>query len=205
MYAIKTDIRESRIEGEGIFAGEYIPRGTIVYCLDSSTFFITPNELLLLSEEEKNKVIKYGAQNETGNWMMGEDSKKLNHSCDANVLSIFVDDIFCEIAVKDIHEGEEITTDYSLFFSSFSYDMGCNCNASICRKRVTSGQQIDSQTQNLWCLRISEAIGNVFDVKQNLFSSEDEAARKLTSAIKSKVKPNIFPYIKFCLVSQKDP
>lgn len=205
MYAIKTEIHESRIEGEGIFAGEFIPKGTIVYFLDSSTFFIPSNELLLLSEEEKNKIIKYGTQDEAGNWIEGEDSEKLNHSCDANVLSIFVDDIFCEIAVKDIHEGEEITADYGLFFSSFPYNMECNCNASICRKRVTFGQQIDSQTQNLWCLRISEAIGNIFDVKQNLFSSEDEAARRLTSAIKSKFGPTLFPYIKFCLVSQKDP
>lgn len=206
MYLVKISIHQSSIEGEGAFAEEFIPQGTIIYFNDNNndnSNNISPNELLFLPEEEKNKIIKYWVQDEAGNWLpLRESEEKLNHSCDANVLSLFVDGIYCEIAVKAIQEGEEITADYGLLYSSFLYRMECNCNSSICRKQITLGQQTDSQTQNLWQLRISEATGKIFDVNENLFSREDEVAKKLTLAIKSKYKPRIFPYIKFSLISE---
>ena len=205
MYVVKTGIHQSGIEGDGIFAGEFIPLGTIVYFFDDKNISVSSAELSFLPEKEKNKIIKYGVQDEAGNWMLGEGAEKLNPSCDANVLSLFVDDIYCEIAIRDILEGEEITADYGLFFSSFPYRMECSCNSSICRRRVSPGEQIDIQTQRMWHQRISEASSRIFDVKQNLFSTEDETARRLTSAIKSKHSSKILPYIKFSLISQRPP
>lgn len=205
MYVVKTGIHHSGIEGDGVFAGEFIPQGTIVYFYDDKNISVSSAELSFLPEKEKNKIIKYGVQDEAGNWMLGEGAEKLNHSCDANVLSLFVDDIYCEIAIRDILEGEEITADYGLFFSSFPYRMECRCNSSICRRRVSPGEQIDIQTQRLWYQRISEASSRIFDVKQNLFSTEDEIARRLTLAIKSKHSSKILPYIKFSLISGRSP
>lgn len=115
MYVVKTGIHHSGIEGDGVFAGEFIPQGTIVYFYDDKNISISSAELSFLPEKEKNKIIKYGVQDEAGDWMLGEGAEKLNHSCDANVLSLFVDDLYCEIAVRDILEGEEITADYGLF------------------------------------------------------------------------------------------
>jgi len=205
MYLVKTIIHESSIEGNGIFADEYIPMGTIIYFFKKGDVIVRANEISSLPEEEKNKIVKYGMQDESGNWLLGEGEEKLNHSCDANSLSLFVDDIYCDIAVRDISEGEEITADYSLFYSTFPYEIECNCNSSICRKLITGGLQVDLETQRRWCMRISEAASHIFDVKQNLFSLEDEEAKRLTLAIKSKCSPRVFPYLKFSLISEECP
>jgi hypothetical protein len=201
MYIVKTRIQKSCIEGDGTFAGEFIPKGTIVYFYSTDEIFISQNEFLLLSEAKRDTILKYGVQDEAGNWVDGED--KLNHSCDANILSIFIDGIYCDIAVKDIYEGEEITIDYGLFYSSSPYNKECNCNTSICRKIVTSGLPTDIQTQERWHSRISEAISHIHEVKQNLFFLEDEKAKALTSALKTKLNPKIFPYTKFSLISEE--
>lgn len=205
MYLVKTSIHESRIEGDGIFAAQSIPRGTIIYFLKIGDVVIRPNEIPLLPQEEMDKIVKYGMQDESGNWLLGEGEEKLNHSCDANSLSLFVDDIYCDIAVRDISEGEEITADYSLFYSTFPYKIECKCNASNCRKHVTGGLQVGLQTQRMWCMRISEAASRILDVNQNLFSLDDEEAKRLTLAIKSKCRPRIFPYLKFSLISEEYP
>ncbi|MGB3920686.1 SET domain-containing protein-lysine N-methyltransferase [Methanothrix sp.] len=205
MYLVKTHIHESGIEGDGVFAGEDIPLGTIIYFLRKNCAFISYDDFLSMSEEEKDKTIRYGVQDESGNWLLGDGEEKLNHSCDANTLSLFVDDAYCDIAVKDISEGEEITGDYSLFYSSFPYRIECNCNAPICRGAVTGGLQVDLQTYDRWRRRISKAVGCIFAVKQNLFSLEDEEARRLTEAIRSKCRPTVFPYVKFSLISDECP
>ncbi len=205
MYLVKTSIHKSGIEGDGIFAGEYIPQGTIIYFLRKSGVFICYNDFLIMSVEKRDKIITYGMQDESGNWLLGEGEEKLNHCCDANTLPLFVDDTYCDIAVKDISRGEEITGDYGLFYSTFPHKIECKCNASICRKLVTCGLQVDLQTQKLWYMRISEAVGRIFDVKQNLFSLEDEEARRLAAAIKSKCRPRVFPFIKFSLISDECP
>lgn len=203
MYIVKTNIQKSIIEGEGTFAGEFIPNGTIVYFYSTEEIFVPKNKFSLLSEAEKDIFFRYSVQDKAGNWLYG--MYKINHSCDANTLSIFVDGIYCEIAVRDIYEGEEITIDYGLLYSTFPYNQECSCSTPICRKIVTSGLPIDIQTQDIWRSRISEAISHIRDVKQNLFFMEDDKAKELTLAIKTNLNPKIFPYIKFSLISEDSP
>jgi hypothetical protein len=50
---------------------------------------------------------------------------------------------------------------------------------------------------------MSEATECIFDVKQKLFTLESEETKRLTNAIKSKIRPRVFPYIKFSLISQE--
>jgi hypothetical protein len=64
MYLVKTHIHESGIEGDGVFAGEDIPLGTIVYFLRKNCAFISYDDFLSMSEEEKDKTIRYGVQDE---------------------------------------------------------------------------------------------------------------------------------------------
>jgi SET domain-containing protein len=199
MYTIEFYKNESLIDGKGIFAGEFIPKGTIVYYYGSDDTYLSKNELQFLSEEKREQLFKYGVEDESGNWLVTDGDA--NHSCDANILSLFIDSQYCDIAVKDIHAGEEITIDYGLFYSSFPWNMTCKCHSSLCRKIVGSGIPVDTETQELWHSRISEAAGSIFDVKQKLFFIEDERAKALTASIKSKINPRIFPYTKFSLIS----
>jgi len=199
MYVVKNLKEKSEIEGYGVFAAEYIPRGTIVFFFGGDDSFIPKERFHSSSEEEKEIFYRYGVEDEAGNWLLKEDN--INHSCDSNILSLFVDGIYCDIAVKDINPGEEMTIDYGLFYSSFPWSKECRCNSPICRKIFGSGLAVDRETQDMWRLRILEAVARIFEVEQNLFSLEDENARALTAAVKSKRNPKIFPYIKFSLIS----
>lgn len=199
MYLPKISENISCIEGDGIFAGEPIPKGTIVFYYSHSDVYVSKKEFQLLSNFEKQQIYKFGVEDEYGNWIVTEGDA--NHSCDANILSIFVDGLYCDIAVKDIQIDEEITIDYSLFYSSFPWKMICRCHSCNCRGIVGSGIAVDSQTQELWHSRISEATGRIHHVRQALFSREDESARALTLALRSRHSPIIFPYIKFSLIA----
>lgn len=203
MYLNKIYKDKSRIDGIGIFAGESIPKGTIVFYYSSYDYYIFKKDFQCLSNKEKERVIECGVEDEKGDWIVAEGDA--NHSCDANILSIFVDGLYCDIAVKDISAGEEITIDYGLFYSSFPWKMTCRCRSSNCRQIVGSGIAVDFQTQMLWHSRISEAAQRIQCVKQALFSTDDESAKELTIALKSRLDLNIFPYIKFSLISLIPP
>jgi len=198
VYLPKIYKNNSCIDGEGIFAGELISKGTIVFYYSINDVYVSKKEFQCSSNFEKQQIYKFGVEDEYGNWIVTEGDA--NHSCDANILSLFVDGLYCDIAVKDIHIGEEITIDYGLFYSSFPWKMTCRCHSRNCRGIVGSGIAIDSQTQELWHSRISEAAGQILHVRQALFTREDESARALAFALRSRHCPMIFPYIKFSLI-----
>ena len=55
----------------------------------------------------------------------------VNHSCEANTYS----KDFCEIALRDINEGEEITADYTNDIPP-NTKMNCNCGSDKCKKII---------------------------------------------------------------------
>jgi uncharacterized protein len=199
MYTTKIYKNKSGIDGNGVFSAEFIPKGFIVFYLSSKDNFFSKNEVQSLSAEKRDRLFKYGVEDEAGNWtMLDEDA---NHSCDANILSLFIDGIYCDIAVKDIYAGDEITIDYGLFYSSFLWSIKCKCHSAICRKDIGPGLSVDSNTQLLWLSRISDAVSKIHHVKQKLFSVQEVSARALTLTLESKKNAKVFPYIKFSLIS----
>jgi hypothetical protein len=198
VYLPKISKNISCIDGDGIFAGEPIPKGTVVFYYSDNDVYVSKIEFQCLSNFEKQQIYKFGVEDEYGNWIVTEGDA--NHCCDANILSTFVDGLYCDIAVKDIQIDEEITIDYGMFYSSFPWKMTCRCHSSNCRGIVGSGIAVDSQTQELWHSRISKAADRIHHVRQALFYREDERARELTLALRSRNSPKIFPYIKFSLI-----
>ncbi len=63
---------------------------------------------------------------------MQSPERYVNHSCVANTQ---VKD-FCDVAVRDISKGEEITSDYSEGLLS-GFSMRCNCGSKNCRKIIS--------------------------------------------------------------------
>ncbi len=96
--------------GMGVFAKKLIPKGTITWVPDSFDIKITDERLKSMRPEEQDVVYKYGYRESTGAIVIGWDlAKYVNHSFHPSCISTPYD---FEVALRDIHPGEELTDDY---------------------------------------------------------------------------------------------
>ena len=116
-------VRRSGIHGRGLFAlCEFAP-GEVVLRWNTSKL-ITREEQSLLPEEER----KYTHPFDDKHIMLVQPPERfVNHSCNNNTV---VRD-FCDIAIKPIAIGDEITSDYGLDGSGVSFK--CLCGSENCR------------------------------------------------------------------------
>jgi uncharacterized protein len=131
----KTEVRESRIHGHGLFATAVIAKDEIVavkggHIVDRETLHreITPrlgpveiqidDDLFIapVTPEERERSMLYS-----------------NHSCDANV-GMRGEITF--VAMREIQSGEELTHDW-VMTDDDDYSVECNCGAANCRKVLT--------------------------------------------------------------------
>jgi len=131
----KTEVRESRIHGRGLFATADIPKDEIVavkggHIVDRKTLRekVTPqlgpveiqidDDLFIapVTEQERDLSMLYS-----------------NHSCDPN-LGIRGEITF--VAMRNIRTGEELTHDWAMTDDD-EYSVECKCGASNCRKILT--------------------------------------------------------------------
>jgi SET domain-containing protein len=130
----KTEVRESKIHGRGLFAIADIAKNEIVavkggHIVDGKTLRekITPvlgpveiqigDDLFIapVSDEERELSMLY-----------------LNHSCDPN-LGVRGEITF--VAMRDLRAGEELTHDWAMTDDD-DYSVECNCGAPDCRKTL---------------------------------------------------------------------
>jgi hypothetical protein len=131
----KTEVRQSKIHGRGLFAIADIAKDEIVavkggHIVDGKTLRerITPelgpvevqigDDLFIapVSDEERELSMLY-----------------LNHSCDPN-LGVRGEITF--VAMREIRAGEELTHDWAMTDDD-DYSVECQCGASDCRKILT--------------------------------------------------------------------
>ena len=131
----KTEVRESKIHGRGLFATADIARDEIVavkggHIVDRKTLGekITPvlgpveiqidDDLFIapVTEEERELSMLYS-----------------NHSCDPN---LGVRGEITLVAMRDIPAGEELTHDWAMTDDD-DYSLKCNCGVPDCRKILT--------------------------------------------------------------------
>jgi SET domain-containing protein len=140
----KTEVKQSRIHGKGLFAKTTIPVGEIVavkggYILDrqqwteleeklgsaeiqiSETLFIAP-----VNKEQRDGSMLY-----------------TNHSCDPNI-AIQGQIVF--IAMRDIAPGEELTHDWATT-DDLDYEMKCNCGRPGCRGTISGKDWMKKELQ----------------------------------------------------------
>jgi len=114
---VKTLIRPSRIQGTGLFADEFIKKGTIVWRWEEGFDLRVPEEdLKKLSGPARDTFLKYCYFSKRSNRFVlcFDDARFINHSDTPNLKNVFAPDAGedFDIAVRDIHPGEEITGDY---------------------------------------------------------------------------------------------
>jgi len=125
-----------------------------------------------------------------------------NHSCDPNIAPLFIGGYYADVAVKDIKIGDEITIDYSQFFSSTKWTMDCNCRTLLCRKTVGFGLEPNFETEKLWQARLDSAVEMLSKIPQPIFQSKDIFAIKISKVLKSFEKPVLGKYVKFSLINE---
>ncbi len=96
--------------GYGVVAIDFIPKGTITWVLDKLDREFTGLELMEFDEIYQQILSKYCFRNNAGKFVLCWDNGRfVNHSFRSNCLSTAYD---FELAVRDIHPGEELTDDY---------------------------------------------------------------------------------------------
>lgn len=96
--------------GHGVVATRFIPAGTITWVLDKLDKELTPSEVKELDPLYQNTFNTYSYRNNKGNFVLCWDHGRfVNHSFKSNCLSTAYD---FELAIRDIHPGEQLTDDY---------------------------------------------------------------------------------------------
>ena len=130
----KAAVKESSIQGRGLFAVKPIKRGEIV-CIKGGHIF-NRETLEQITEKLGPAEIQIGEDLFIG--PLDEEEREgsmifSNHSCDPN---IGVKGQIVFVALRDIAAGEELTHDWATTDDD-TYEMECKCGAPNCRKVVT--------------------------------------------------------------------
>jgi hypothetical protein len=106
--------------GFGVVATKLIPKGTITWAFDSLDQIIPPSVLEKMDPLQKVFLDKYCYRDHRGDYVLcGDHSRFVNHSFRSSCISTAYD---CELAVRDIHPGEELTDDYGYLNPSEPFD-----------------------------------------------------------------------------------
>lgn len=158
--------------GYGVFATAFIPEGTIVYAKDSLEHVISEAEYLQQLPEMQEVIEKFSYIDENGNRILSWDfAKYVNHCCNFNTISTGYG---FEIAVRDIHPGEEITDEYGIF--NLESEMYLSCNHGICRG-LLKPEDFDKYYPK-WDKIIRKSLAKVMSVEQPLMVFIDKETQK---------------------------
>ncbi len=130
----KAEVRESPIQGRGLFATEKIDPGEIVavkggHIFDRETLNSVAGRLGP-AEIQIGEDLFIGPLDEAdreGSMIFS------NHSCAPN---IGVKGQIVFVALREISQGEELTHDWAMTDDD-SYEMECRCGSADCRRRIT--------------------------------------------------------------------
>ena len=127
-------VRESSIEGLGVFAARSFEAGERVLELDDSR--VVDEERPLRPEEgELQRHCDYLADGKVV--LMPEPERHLNHACDPNAYVTTVEGQRHLVALERIEPGREITIDYML--NTHGGDVwACSCGSPSCRGTLPS-------------------------------------------------------------------
>lgn len=142
--APETEVRESPIQGRGLFARAAIPAGAVVAVKGGAVMeAATWNRLepeLGAAEIQISETL-FIAPREAGE---REGSMLFtNHSCDPNIA---LQGQIVLVAMRDIAAGEELTHDWATT-EDLDYEMACNCGAAACRGTITGKDWMKPELQ----------------------------------------------------------
>jgi uncharacterized protein len=128
MTTEEVEVRQSGIQGRGLYALRAFEPGDVVLRWDTS-YTVPSDNLLSFSEDERRYMHPLDEQR---TMIVQPPERFVNHSCSNNTE---VRD-FCDVAIRRIEVGEEITSDYGSDGSGVSFK--CKCGSENCRGMIGS-------------------------------------------------------------------
>ncbi len=125
MLKVKTKIGPSGIHGTGLFADEFIPKGTITWEWNPDfDIAFEENALNSLSKLMKDYILYYAYFDKDIKKLVlcADNQRYINHSKSTNIDSTPKKDT----ASRDIQIGEELLCNYNLFDDTYFKRMGIN-------------------------------------------------------------------------------
>lgn len=128
------EVRESPIEGTGLFATRPIACGELVSRLGG--VLVSTERLHQLFRDSDDYVDTIAVTSELHLVLpSGSPNHHGNHSCDPN---LWWSGPFEFVARRDIQLGEEVTNDYAASTTDPEFSLPCHCGAAACRGVVRS-------------------------------------------------------------------
>lgn len=135
----RIEIRDSAIDGKGLFAAEPIKRGERIQFIQGATF----KKVIKKSDEAMALMNSIGVGRHLWIDTEGTPFRYINHSCEPNAAIVGTKTV---IAIKNIPKDGEIFMDYSLTDADPLWSMKCSCGAKTCRGTISSIQSIPIQS-----------------------------------------------------------
>jgi hypothetical protein len=149
--------------GYGVVATRLIPRGTITWVRDDLDQTLSPSQVERLAPFFRNIVTTYGYIDSKGDYVLCWDlARYINHSCEPSCRMAGYE---FEVAVRDVHPGEQLTDEYG--YLNIEYDFSCACGSPRCRKQVRAGDLI--RYAKVWDQLIEEPFRLIGSVPQPLW------------------------------------
>lgn len=162
--------------GYGVVAKKLIPKGTITWVQDDLDMIFTPVEVKKFPSAIQKMIDIYSFRNNKGEHVLCWDiAKYVNHSFDSNCLSTAYD---FEIAIRDIHPGEQLTDDYGYLNISEPFEA---CDEGTERKVVYPDDLI--RYHKVWDEKLTETFPFVTKQNQPLKAYFSEEKWKLVEQI----------------------
>ncbi len=122
MLLVKTKIKFSKIHGIGLFADEFIKKGTVIWKYQPKfDQVISESDFNNLPELAKQKIIFSDIKDGDSYVILGDDSRFFNHSETPNTIGVESEDGFGNtLAKEDINAGVELTADYREFDDTYA-------------------------------------------------------------------------------------
>lgn len=125
MLLVKTVLAQSLIDGFGLFADQHIHAGTLVWNFDPyvdlalETTHVDKLSPAFMEYFEKYAYLDIRLRKYV---ICGDDARFVNHSDQPNLVGIYTvgREYGIDIAIREIKQGEELTSDYSSFDAEFA-------------------------------------------------------------------------------------
>jgi uncharacterized protein len=146
--------------GYGVVATKLIPKGTITWIFDPLDQIFTLEEIENMHPLFKEKLMTYSYRDHEGNFILCWDhSRFVNHSFHSNCISTAYN---FELAVRDIHPGEELTDDYG--YLNVTEPFACVPEPNTSRTMVLPDDTLHFYKQ--WDEQLKEAFKSFNNVAQ---------------------------------------